>query len=343
MKTHPAGQPKSSQEAPYLYEFRSLGLNVPRYLTWLVQRLNEPHKDLPGPPVRFLRGYMPSLKAAAELVPGASVVINASGLGSKSLEDVRDDKVYPIRGQTVLVYAPRFRDPKYTRCYSRLTKEGATYVIPRARSGLVILGGTFDARKTDSMLPDAEVTERILKNCTELAPELLPDYVNPNDPTGWVTLDVIRNNVGVRPAREGGVRVELDKPLSMHGRDVGVVHAYGIGTCYINPPRSCWLSSQLWRCCRGRRAGRPMARHTSSLEAVASGQSIARDNSGAAGIKRRLGQIFASHRTGVLRASRDSCTQATEGMRQPLVSMSLCGQVGISVDRLAVADRNSSV
>lgn len=217
-----------------MYEFRSFGLNVPRYTKWLVQRLSEPHKDLPSPPVRFVRGYVPSLKMAAGLVPGASVVINASGLGSKSLEDVQDDKVYPIRGQTVMVYAPRFRDPKYARCYSRITQSGATYVIPRARSGQVILGGTFDAHKSNPLVSDAETTERILKEATELAPELLPEYVDPSDPTGWVTLDVIRNNVGVRPAREGGARVELDKPLDLNGRQVGVVHAYGIGMWHTN-------------------------------------------------------------------------------------------------------------
>ncbi|KAI3626872.1 hypothetical protein CBS14141_000873 [Malassezia furfur] len=229
IKMYPAGQPKSTDEAPYLYEFESMGLNVPRYLQWLVKRLSEPHKDLPGPPVRFLRGYVPSLKAAAELVPGASLVINASGLGAKNLEDVRDDKMYPIRGQTVLVYAPRFRDPKVARCYSRITKDGATYVIPRARSGQVILGGTFDVRKTDTLKPNADVTDRILRNCVELAPELLPETADPNDPTAYVTVDVLRNNIGVRPAREGGVRVELDKPLQVDGHEVGVIHAYGIG------------------------------------------------------------------------------------------------------------------
>lgn len=225
-----AGHPKSTNAAPYLYEFRSLGLNVPRYTKWLVQRLQEKHKDLSGPPVRFVRAILPSLKAAAELVPDAALLINASGLGSKSLNDVRDDKVYPIRGQTVLVYAPRFRDAKYTRCYSRITPYGASYVIPRARSGQVILGGTFDERNTNPLKPNVDVTERILKECVALAPELLPDYVDPKDPNAWVGLDVISNNIGVRPAREGGARVELDAPLSVHGRKVGVIHAYGIGT-----------------------------------------------------------------------------------------------------------------
>ncbi|WFC99292.1 D-amino-acid oxidase [Malassezia yamatoensis] len=231
IKSHPAGQPKTTEQAPYLYEFESLGLNVPRYLEWLVMQLKQPSNGSSGAPVRFLRGTVPTLKAAAELNPQATIVINATGLGAKNLGDVRDEKVYPIRGQTVLVYAPKFRDAKVSHCYDYRTPQGTNYVIPRGRSGQVILGGTFDARKTDTLVPDADVTRAILKKCAELAPDLLPDHVDPKDPDAWVTLDVLSNNIGVRPAREGGVRVELDKPMSIDGREVGIIHAYGIGTC----------------------------------------------------------------------------------------------------------------
>lgn len=349
IKMYPAGQPKSTDEAPYLYEFESMGLNVPRYLQWLVKRLSEPHKDLPGPPVRFLRGYVPSLKAAAELVPGASLVINASGLGAKNLEDVRDDKMYPIRGQTVLVYAPRFRDPKVARCYSRITKDGATYVIPRARSGQVILGGTFDVRKTDTLKPNADVTDRILRNCVELAPELLPETADPNDPTAYVTVDVLRNNIGVRPAREGGVRIELDKPLQVNGHEVGVIHAYGIGMsarltmqALLGTKRAtAWRPrSARWWTNGARRTGR--ARSCSGQRAQQRPYDVARDTHLSAGIKCAASQFFAfsPHRRGE-GPSGTLARRPLKGCADLWVSMSLSGRVGIRVDRLAVAASDS--
>lgn len=171
-----------------------------------------------------------TLQSAAALVPNASVLVNATGLGSQDIREAQETGAYPIRGQTVLVRAPRFRDAQVAHCYSKISKEGATYIIPRARSGLVILGGTFDARNTSTLTPDPAVTERILKNAIDLAPALLPEGVDPQSPDAWKKLDVVAVNIGVRPAREGGARVELDRRgLAMPGHRVGVVHAYGIG------------------------------------------------------------------------------------------------------------------
>lgn len=171
-----------------------------------------------------------TLKSAAALVPQASVLVHATGLGSQDVREAHETGAYPIRGQTVLVRAPRFRDESIAHCYSKISSHGATYVIPRARSGLVILGGTFDVRNTSSLRPDPAVTERIMKNAIDLAPALLPEGVDPQSADAWTKLDVVAVNMGVRPAREGGARVELDPhALQLPGRRVGVVHAYGIG------------------------------------------------------------------------------------------------------------------
>ena len=57
-----------------------------------------------------------------------------------------------------------------------------------------------------------------------------PEHVRADDADAWKSLDVVGVNIGVRPARAGGARVALDEqPLEMHGRRVGVIHAYGIG------------------------------------------------------------------------------------------------------------------
>lgn len=183
------------------------------------------------PPARLIRvSTLPSLQSAAALVPDASLVVNATGLGSQDMPEASESLAYPIRGQTVLVHAPRFRDMDTAHCISKIGSGGASYVIPRARSGFVILGGTFHARVSNPLTPDPAVTERILKDAVLLAPELLPENVDAHDPNAWKSVEVVGVNIGVRPAREGGARVELDsKPVYVGHRPVGVIHAYGIG------------------------------------------------------------------------------------------------------------------
>lgn len=220
----------ATRSAPYAYKFRSFTLDAPQYLQWLAARVQSP--DGPHAPARIVRvSTLNSLAQAAALVPEAELLVNATGLGSQDLQEVKDGSMYPIRGQTVLVKAPRFQDAQHAHCVSTITPNGASYVIPRARSGQVILGGTFDVRRTDKLVPDATVTERILKNAVLLAPELLPEGVDPTAPDAWTKIEVLKVNIGVRPAREGGARVELDAtPLRVGARNVGVIHAYGIGT-----------------------------------------------------------------------------------------------------------------
>lgn len=251
---------------PYVYKFRSLCLHVPKYTQWLVAQLERDMPPPAGPPVEFVRiAAASSLRAAAQVVKDATLLVNATGLGSQDLADVRDEKLYPIRGQTVLVNAPRFREESVARCINSLSGSGPSYVIPRARSGQVILGGSFDVRQTRPLTPNNQLTERIIKDAIRQAPELLPEGVDPQDPDAWKKLDVIRVNVGVRPAREGGVRIELEtKPISLEGRQVGVIHAYGIGTYSQRGARTLtartrWLPGEPWHRRRGGTARGPVA------------------------------------------------------------------------------------
>lgn len=221
---------KVATEAPYAYKFTSFTLDAPTYLQWLAGRLLG--KDEPGPPAKLVRvSTLTSLRQAAFLVPDTDLIINATGLGSQDVAESADKDMYPIRGQTVLVWAPRIQNKEEAHCVSMIGKNGASYVIPRARSGRVILGGTFHARQSNPLTPDPAVTERILKDAVQLAPELLPKDVDPSSPDAWKHIEVIRVNIGVRPAREGGARVALDStPMKVHGKRVGIIHTYGIGT-----------------------------------------------------------------------------------------------------------------
>lgn len=168
-----------------------------------------------------------------------------------------DDKCMPIRGQTVLARAPwlthglsvtgtlaflslpfvplsplsRPTDASLPSFHSFLSPSFHTagyedgtfiYAIPRP-DGNVILGGTMDVGSWDTSI-HPETTERILKCAYEAMPEL-------SKGKGWEAIEVVSANVGLRPARRGGARMELEvmKTKKGKGKEVGVVHAYGIG------------------------------------------------------------------------------------------------------------------
>lgn len=92
--------------------FKSFILHAPNYIAYLTQTLKDQG-------VKFMKARVGSLDQAYNLpltdetaqqlglaigstLP-VDLVINATGLGSKTLLGVQDEKVMPIRGQTVLV------------------------------------------------------------------------------------------------------------------------------------------------------------------------------------------------------------------------------------------------
>lgn len=99
------------------------------------------------------------------------------------------------------------------------------------------LGGTFDINESD-LVPNPETTKEIIDRCCKLEPTL------PFDRTRLESVPIIRVNIGLRPARKGGARLERETitvPLEPHklsesntnaelkSRQVDVVHAYGTG------------------------------------------------------------------------------------------------------------------
>lgn len=57
--------------------------------------------------IKLERRQLSSIKELLASHPDTSLVLNATGLGSLKLEDIRDTDVYPTRGQTVLVAEPK--------------------------------------------------------------------------------------------------------------------------------------------------------------------------------------------------------------------------------------------
>lgn len=141
---------------------------------------------------------------------GVDIFINCTGLGAIQL--CNDTTMFPVRGQTVLVKGEAVATR--TRYHSgTITAGELSYCIPRPGTGTTILGGTKE-KGVWSSEPSTEVTKTILERCSWMAPELL------TGPDGG--FEVISSQVGLRPEREAGPRVEKEE---VEGRKV--VHCYG--------------------------------------------------------------------------------------------------------------------
>lgn len=189
-------------------EFGSACINVMLYMPWLVGRCR-------ANGVVFRRGILKHVSEAASLShmgSKADVVINTTGIMASRLGGVMDSKVVPVRGQVVVV---RNEAPYMVTKSGTDDDDGdVCYVMTRAAGGGTVLGGTYQKGQWESQ-PDANTAMRIMRRAVETVPELAGGK-------GVEGLDIIRHAVGLRPYREGGVRIEKEK---IDG--TWVVHNYG--------------------------------------------------------------------------------------------------------------------
>jgi D-amino-acid oxidase len=190
-------------------EFTSVCINTAIYLPWLVGQCAK-HG------VHFKRAVLKHISEAAGLShtgQKADIIVNASGLLACKLGGVMDSKVYPARGQIVLVRnEAEGVMPTISGCDDG--HDEVVYVMQRALGGGTVLGGTYMKGNWDPN-PDPNIAMRIMKRAVETHPELTGGK-------GVEALDIIRHGVGLRPAREGGVRIEKEV---IDG--TWVVHNYG--------------------------------------------------------------------------------------------------------------------
>lgn len=145
-----------------------------------------------------------TIREAFSLIGGVKTVVNCSGLGFE------DPDSFIIRGQTCLV-----RNPVSATITRQNTDGSWSFCIPRPLDGGTIIGGTKQPHEWDPN-PSPEIRARLLSNASKWFPF--------TEESGG-QFDVIRDIVGRRPAREGGVRMEVEN-LS-DGKNL--VHAYGAG------------------------------------------------------------------------------------------------------------------
>ncbi|KAM5535827.1 hypothetical protein V8D89_010445 [Ganoderma adspersum] len=215
--------------------FQTVSVCPDHYLPWLA-------KELQSRGVEFVRRKVASIGEAAALAGPNGVLVNATGLGARSLIGLEDKDVYPIRGQTVVIDNPNVREFRMEESIGSgrpMAADGnVTYIIPRpwpnASGFTTILGGKYQEGNWDTSFSAADA-QGILDRCAKLVPAIKDKDTK-----------ILKHNVGLRPARKGGPRVEaewLEIPCKTEwittGEDsasaaatgkVLVVHAYGFGS-----------------------------------------------------------------------------------------------------------------
>ncbi len=166
--------------------------------------------DVPmvAPPIYLQRLYDQFLAAGgkvetrtvatlAELAGEAPLLINCTGVGAR--EVARDEAVYPLRGQTMLLDASDIR-------VGYMDNAAIDHIFPRADG--VLIGGV-KVKGDWNRQPDPQISERILKRCSKIEKRL-------------ASAKVLREFVGLRPGR-AEVRLELERLED----GSPVIHNYG--------------------------------------------------------------------------------------------------------------------
>lgn len=202
-------------------EYTTWCLNAPVYLRFLQLQIEQLCRRLEIP-LKLERITLDSLQEITSLLPNVTTIFNATGTGLQYHGGI-DSAVSKIRGQTVLLNVPNPNTIKYSKLtVTHQGKDGSwTFVIKRpAINGTAqyILGGTKQPGDT-RVTPRESDTLALLEKARILYPDLMfPDG----------SFDIVRTNVGFRPARTGGSRLETQQEITQHG-NLKIVHAYGLG------------------------------------------------------------------------------------------------------------------
>lgn len=192
------------------FSFDTVVITTPIYLQYLLAKCLERGATLKRSTVYHVNDAF-KLHSAGP----ANCVVNCTGLLAAKLEGVKDKNVYPIRGQTILV-ENNCKSVMSVMFYDEENANEMTYIMPRKEGGCII-GGCFLENDSCGEL-NKEMSVRILERAKKWCPELVdPAKGNPTE------FKVVRENVGLRPARKGGYRIEVDPS------NPRIVHNYGHG------------------------------------------------------------------------------------------------------------------
>ncbi|PCG93465.1 D-amino-acid oxidase [Penicillium occitanis (nom. inval.)] len=164
--------------ASFGLDLKTFMINPSVYLAWLQSRLLEAE-------VTFVRRAYDHIDQVFDDFPNAVAVFNCTGLGAKKLGGIDDTKVYPVKGQTMLLAEPK--TPLSRMYMHKYNNDEFTHIFPRPLGGGVIIGGVR-LHHDYTEQPDMELAEKIRRRACDLCPELgTPE-----------SLKVLRHNVGLR-------------------------------------------------------------------------------------------------------------------------------------------------
>ncbi|KAG0683533.1 hypothetical protein C6P40_000045 [Pichia californica] len=209
----------------YAYQYDGLVIRTSYYMTYLLNEMWKMSGSVETSNSRFSlrRGTIKKLLDAYDYhhLGKADLVINCTGILSKELIDLEPEekeKVYPIRGIVFVaenttgmkkITAVDLLDPQYP--------EERLYFMPR-REGELIIGGAYQVNNYSKVV-DPTFIVRLITRCKYY----LPQYK-------WDNLNIIRTQVGYRPFRKGGYRIE---------RKGKIVHCYGMGAAGFQSSWGC--------------------------------------------------------------------------------------------------------
>lgn len=189
-------------------EYSTWVINVHIYCAYLLQKFLQRGG-------KIVRKRLSHLSEAIDILPvqliknTKPVIVNCSGIGVST-----DPATKIIRGQTVLV-----RNPFHSTITRQCADGTWSFLIPRPLSGGTIVGGTKQILDPGTK-PRTEEQRSLLENAVRYFPEFVGD-VN--------QFEIIADNVGQRPWREGGMRIEIETDKKEVRGQVEVVHGYGAG------------------------------------------------------------------------------------------------------------------
>ncbi|CAE6466883.1 unnamed protein product [Rhizoctonia solani] len=207
-------------------EFETLTIDTSVYLPYLLSTFL-------GKGGRILRtrvGHVSQVAQGAFTPFKPDAIVVCAGLGARTLGGVEDQDVYPVRGQVAIIRAPWIKFG-----VSETAKDYLSYIIPR-QSGDVIIGGTYEPNDWYPR-PRESTIDDIITRCLVLSPLIAPAgaRVNGRTPTiADVRSIIIESGVGLRPARKGGIRLEVGSVQYVFGSPafvckVPIVYNYGHG------------------------------------------------------------------------------------------------------------------
>lgn len=203
-------------------EYETFVLNAPLYIQFLYRKLKIQYG------VRFMKKHLNTLKEARSFAGKAAIIVNCTGMGL-NWNGGYDDKCFPIRGQTLLVRTPMNTGLENYTVTHQLKDNKWTFFIHRPLHGGCIIGGTKQPHDTFSGVRDSD-SEELKERASKLYPQLMQ-----TNSKGEKYFDVVRVNVGFRPARTGGMNVSaefIDGGLIVHGYGAGgsgYEFSYGVG------------------------------------------------------------------------------------------------------------------